>query len=224
MGYFIDLNTISIDEYGKILENAYLVPSRIILKKNIKDNVRTLKYQGIKTVNDLQQALKTKDKIKDFSITTGLPFEYLTILIREVNSINPKPNKLKEFPGISKEIVRKLENDNIKNTFQLFDHIKTNERRKVFAEKFNIPMEQVLELTKLTDLSRIKWASPIFCRILYDMGYDTVDKIANTNYEDLYEKINTENQEKNYFKGNIGLNDMKIFIEAAKNVSLEIEN
>jgi len=223
MGYYINLKTISIDKYFFKLEKKYLVPSRMMLKKNINDNLMILKKMGINTVYDIQQALKTKNKLKEFAKKSKLNEKYLTILLREINSTNPKPNKLNEFPGISKEIVSKLQSNGIKNTYQLFNYITSKKGRDEFIKKYNINSDEMLELTKLTDLSRIKWASPVAARIIYDIGYDTVEKMAKANYEELHEKINIENEKMQYFKGKISLNDSKIFIEAAKEVSLDIE-
>ena len=36
---------------------------------------------------------------------TGLPVEYLTVLRREVNSYQPRPSNLKDFPGVNPETV-----------------------------------------------------------------------------------------------------------------------
>jgi hypothetical protein len=59
---------------------------------------------------------------------------------------------------------------------------------------------------------------------LYESGFDTVKKVSIANYEDLYKKITQINKERNLYKGQIGLNDMKLCsVNAAKEVPLEIE-
>ncbi len=223
MGYFIDLHSISLEEYAKKLEKVYLVPSRMILKENIKENFRKLKSIGINSLYDIQQTLKKKDKIKEIAEKSKLSKEFLVILLREINSINPKPNILKEIPGISSDIIIQFEKNGIKNTFQLYPFILTKKKREEFARKYNLKIEQVIELAKLSDLSRIKWASPIFTKILHELGYDTVEKVSIADYNKLHKEVNQANETMNYFKGNIGLNDIKIFVEAAKDVILEIE-
>jgi len=40
---------------------------------------------------------------------------------------------------------------------------------------------------------------------------------------DLHAKINQLNKKKSIYKGQIGLNDIKIFVNAAKEIPLEIE-
>lgn len=149
--------------------------------------------------------------------------DYLTILLRELNNTLPKPNKIADFTGISKDTVAKLEKIGIKNTVKLYDRIITTESRKELAESIGVGDSEILELTKLTDLSRIKWVGVTFARMLYDLGVDTVEKATKSDPIDLHARINQMNKEKNIYKGHIGLNDIKIFVNAAKEVPLEIE-
>lgn len=223
MGYYIDLSLISIDGYKRKLESADLLPSRMILKDDLDERLNYIKGIGVKNVLELQKLLKKKDKLAELSRVDCLSEDYLKILLREINSIQPKPNKIKEFIGISTETVSKLEKIGIKDTVKLFDRVLTPESRKELAEKTNISTSEILELTKLTDLSRIKWVGTTFARMLYDIGINTVEKASNTDYVELHKRINQINKERNYYKGQIGLHDIKLFVEAAKDVSLEIE-
>jgi hypothetical protein len=91
MGYYIDLESITIDAYKTKLESSYLPPSRLILKQNLEERFGYFKKIGIKNVNELQKLLKNKKKIADLSQIEFLPVEYLNILLRELNSILPKP-------------------------------------------------------------------------------------------------------------------------------------
>jgi len=59
--------------------------------------------------------------------------------------------------------------------------------------------------------------------MLYDAGFETVEKVSKTNYVELHKKITQINKERNYFKGQIGLHDIKLFVEAANEVPLDIE-
>ncbi len=223
MGYYIDLKSISLIDYEKKLINADLLPSRRILKEEISKRFETLKSSGMKTLFDIQQTLKKKDKLKELSKKKPLNEEYLTILLREINSINPKSNKIKDFVSIDPKIIQKLEKEGIKDTVKLFDLVKTKKDRKKLSEELKIKEEDVLELTKLTDLSRIRWIGTAFARILYDSGYDTVEKIACADHEILHQKIAEMNKDKKYFNAQIGKHDILLTVLAAKDVSLEIE-
>lgn len=183
--YYIDLKSISLSDYEKDLENAELIPSRRIIQEDLKNRFSTLKKHGINNLNDILVILKNPDKIKNFSKKTSLPEEYLTILKREIASSLPKPINLTDFPGISKTSIKNLEKLNIKNTKQIFDYVKTEADRKKFCKKSDISYKEILELTKLTDVSRIKWVGANFARLLVDSNVDTLVKVSKADYKEL---------------------------------------
>lgn len=223
MGYYIDLKEISIDNYKKKLESAYLPPSRKILKERQNERFDYFKVIGIKNIKDLILLLRKKDKLTELQKIGFFSGDYLKILLRELNSMLPKPNKIDEFSGISVETIARLEKIGIKNTLKLYDRIITPKERKELGKITGITDSDILELTKLTDLSRIKWVGTTFARMLYDLGTDTVEKASKADPDELHKQINRINKEKNIYKGQIGLNDIKIFVNAAKEVPLEIE-
>lgn len=223
MGYYIDLGKITIDAYLTKLESAYLPPSRLILKEKLDERFGYFKSIGIKNVKELIQLLKKKDKFAVLSNVDCLSGDYLTILLRELNSTLPKPNKITDFTGISKDTISKLEKTGIKNTEKLYDKVIKKADRSKLAETIKITERDILELTKLTDLSRIKWVGVTYAQILYDLGIDTVEKVSKSDPIDLHTMINQMIKKKNIFKGSIGLTDVKILIEAATEIPLEIE-
>jgi hypothetical protein len=223
MDYYINLSLISIDSYKAKLESSDLLPSRIILKDKTDERFNYFKSIGISNLQELQQTLRKKDKLAELSKVNCLSGDYLAILLRELNSIHPKPIKMKEFIGISSDTVFKLEKVGIKDTIGLFDNIITPKSRKELANKTGITDSEIMELAKLTDLSRIRWVGAMFARVLFESGFDTVEKVSKANHEDLYKRITQLNKERNLYKGNIGVNDMKLCVNAAREVPLEIE-
>jgi len=221
--YYIDLKAISLSEYKKELEQAELLPSRKILKEDIQQRFACLSQHGIKSLDDLLRALKTPEKLKAFAQKTGLPEDYLVILKREIGSSQPKPVNLKDFPGISQDTIQKLETLGIGNTKQLFSLVKTPDDRQELGHKTGISGADILELTKLTDVSRIRWVGANFARLLVDSEWDTVEKVAQADYHQLYNELVRINKEKEYFKGMFGLNDMKLCVNAAKLVPAAIQ-
>jgi len=149
--------------------------------------------------------------------------DYLTILLRELNSMLPKPNKISEFKGISQEAIKKLEAIGFTNTLKLYPRILTPKARIELSETTGIPYNHILELAKLTDLSRIRWVGATFARMLYDLGIDSLEKAANVNPETLHQQLNELNAKANYFKGHIGLNDIRIFVQIAGEVPVKVE-
>ena len=50
-----------------------------------------------------------------------------------------------------------------------------------------------------------------------------IEKVSTTLPEDLFNKVALKNEEMKLYQGKIGLNDMKLCIEAAKSIDAEIE-
>jgi len=203
MGYYSDLKNISIDDYQEILKSADLLPSRMILKNDINDIFKIIKEQKITDVDELQKALKNKNKLQEFSKKSGIQEDYLKILIREVNSYRQSPNKINKFPCISENVVLKLQNIGINNTLQLFDRILTPRTRNEISSQIGISDNEILILAKLTDLSRIRWVNHTFAYVLLESGHDTAEKVADADYQELYEKIKILNEEREIYKGHI---------------------
>lgn len=223
MGYYIDLEKISIDDYRIKLESAYLPPSRLMLKDRLDDRFGYFKSIGIRNVNELIQLLKKKDKLAELSKFDYFSGDYLTILLRELNSTLPKPNKIADFTEIAKETIYKLEKIGITNTEKLYNKVIKKSDRQKLTESNGINDQDILALTKLADLSRIKWVGVTYAQLLYNLGTDTVEKVSKSDPIDLHARINHLIKEKNLFKGAIGLNDVKILIESASELPLDIE-
>jgi hypothetical protein len=72
MGYYINLENMSIDEYKEILKVADLLPSRKVLKNDIDEKFDALKEQQIENVEELRRALSNKGKLQDISRQSGI--------------------------------------------------------------------------------------------------------------------------------------------------------
>lgn len=223
MPYYIDLSLIMLDEYGKKLRDSYLPPSRQILKEKTAERFSFLIKQGIDNVAELQKLLKKKEKFEELSKAPGFSADYLTILLREMNSLHPKPNKLTEYGILSQETVSRLEKLGIKDTLKLYDKIKTKASRKLLAEQSGIPKTEIEILTAISDLSRVKWAGVAFTSMLYQLGYTSVAMVSKAEANQMHQSINQLKREKNLYKGSIGLNDIKIFIQEAGEIPAEVE-
>jgi predicted flap endonuclease-1-like 5' DNA nuclease len=92
---------------------------------------------------------------------------------------------LKNFRGIDKKHVMRLEKEGIYNVDQMLERGKTPTSRQKLAEETGIPVEAILEFVKLADLSRIGGVKNIRARLYYDAGVDTVEKMAKWNPEKL---------------------------------------
>ncbi len=223
MGYYLDYSTITIDEYKIILQNKILTKSRLLLKENLEERFNCFKSMGIKNVFELEKLLKSKKKLMELAQLECLSEKFLTTLLRELKGTQPKPRKLADFTLISRETIAKLESSGIKNTAHLYDRVINPDCRKKLANETGLSDSEILELTQLTDLTRIQWVNTTFARVLYEAGYDKIAKVAEADYQALYNDIIKLNQERSLYKGRIGLNDMKITVQAAQQVPQEIE-
>lgn len=105
----------------------------------------------------------------------------------------------------------------------LFEKIKTKKERAELAKQANITDEELMELAKLTDLSRVKWIGPVFARIFYDSETDTAEKVSKSIAGDLFKKLVEVNEKKEYTKGNFVESDVRLCIDVTKDVPKAIE-
>ena len=223
MGYYIDLNKISIDQYKNELKSMDLIPSWMILRTNLDAHFDKIKNHNILKLDALKKRLKTKEKVKEFSKLSRIPENYLIVLRRVINGIHPKPNRLKDFIGVRPEVADKLEKIGIKNTLQLYDEILTKKKRDQLSKITGISKGNISRLSKLTDLSRIRWVGNTFAYVLLEAGYESAEEVAKEDYTKLYKTLKQLNKEREIYKGNIGEHDMKLCVEAAKKLDFDIE-
>ena len=88
------------------------------------------------------------------------------------------PFLLKDFRGVSPEILEKLAAIGVKKAAQMLSAGQTPEKRAALAKDAGISAEAVLELVKLSDLARLPGVKGIRARLYYDAGVDSVEKLA----------------------------------------------
>lgn len=223
MSYYIDLELIQLDDFCNRLQSSYLAPSRMLLREKTADRFALLKSMGIQNLGDLVMRFKKINKEDHDNLEQTIGIEFLTILLREVNSMRPKPVKLQDFDLASPELVDKLKKTGIQNTLQLYPLVINPQKRQTLADSLKLNAADLLVLTRLTDLVRIKWVGAAFACMLFNLGVDWALKASQADPRQLYEAIKSWNIEKNVFKGHIGLNDIQIFVQAAAEIPFEIE-
>jgi hypothetical protein len=187
--YHLNLRDISLEEYKRTLAAAELIPSRRLLKQEIDERFSRLKAQGISNLDEFVAAVKSNEKIAELSSKTDLPVEYLTLLRREVNALLPKPRNLRDFPGIEAVAVDKLAAGGIRNSKQLFERTLNADQRTRLARQVGMEVDSLLEIVKLSDLSRIYGVGPVFARLLYEAGVESVEAVARADAPRLFDKL-----------------------------------
>ncbi|MCP4285394.1 MAG: DUF4332 domain-containing protein [Gammaproteobacteria bacterium] len=189
------------------------------MKDELDERFRILENQGIMNLKELIEALKTKPKIERFSTETGLTIEYLTLLKREAKSYQPNPVRLDKFPGIRTEYVKQLEAEGIKNSRQLFNEAKDKNGRARISQSTAIPIEILNELVGLSDLVRAYGVGPVFARIIYDVGIQSIKAFVENTAADFI-KIYEEKEQK---KADFGIREIQFSLELAKELDIATE-
>ncbi len=100
------------------------------------------------------------------------------------------PFAIGKFRGVNADHVKRLSQAGIENVDQMLDVAKTSIERKLLSEKTGVPLNAIVELVKLSDLSRMGAIKAIRARLYYDAGVDTPEKLASWDPSDLREMLN----------------------------------
>lgn len=219
MAYHIDAENVSLDDLRKRIEATDLVPSRASLLDGIQAIMTVLKEQGITTLAQLRNELKNAKRLAVLAKATGIDAQYLTLLRREIESYFPKPFALKAFNWLPKDEIAKLEKNGMKDTAAFYAAASSTKSRTALAKSVMVDVAVLKALTQFADLTRVQWVSPTTARMLVEAGYDSASKLATANAEDLCEALVGVNEGDRFFKGKIGLRDIKRLIRAAGYVS-----
>lgn len=219
MDYYINAEKITLEELRNRIMETDLVPSRAVLLRNITENFDALGRNGYNTFADLRRDLKNPKNIAGTAKKTGIDSGYLTLLRREIESYFPKTFLINEFSGIPKNVIAALEKGGCKNTVLLFEALQSDKTRDALLNSPGIDSGVLEELSSLVNLTRIQWISPLAARMLLMAGYRNAESVAAADAERMCEELDRVNKENNYFKGKIGLRDVKRLIKSAAYVS-----
>jgi hypothetical protein len=103
---------------------------------------------------------------------------YASDLRQQRISSAKKPFPLKDFKGVNRNFIKTLADNGIVNANEMLEAGKTPASRQELSNKTGIPIAALLELVKLSDLSRIPGVKTTRARLYYDAGVDTVEKMA----------------------------------------------
>jgi hypothetical protein len=210
---------VSLDNLQKRIKETDLVPSRCTLMEDIDEKFLKLKANGFVTLADLRMDLKNSKKIPALSKRTGIDPAYLIILRREIESYFPKAYAISDFDWFLKTDLDTMERNGLKNTLLLHEALDTPGKREEMVTTLGLDADFIVSISVLVDLTRIQWISPVAARMLVSAGYNDVKSVSSANPEKLCSELDRVNKENKYFKGTIGLRDVRRLVKAASYVS-----
>ena len=126
MRYTLDLNRIPLADYQTLLANQNLLPGRRLLHDGIDRHFQALSAEQIETLAQLKQRLSAPQKLAALAAATGISQEYLTILRRELGSLEQKPVLLSAFPRMDAEVISALAKRGILHSKDYFERGETD--------------------------------------------------------------------------------------------------
>ena len=157
-----------------------------------------------------------------FEFTSNEEMKIFASKLRQ-QRIKRTPFNIKNFRGVDQNHVKRLAAVGIKNVSQMLEAGRTPSDRSSLSEMTGIPIENILEIVKLSDLSRLGGVKTIRARLYHDSRVDTVEKIAQLEPKELRAKM-VEFVERTGFDGIATLpKEAEYTIEAARRLPKIIE-
>lgn len=212
--YSLDLKNISLETYRDLLAGKDLLPGRRLLHQNLNENISRIAAAGIKNLSGLKKALSSPDKIRSFSVSSGVSEEYLILLKREAGSLEQKPVPLADFSGIDANTLGRLQQSGLKTSKDFYEfYIAAPDAA---ARKTGVSPEEARRLFSLCDLVRINGVGAAAARTFLDAGYPSVFKVTEANAAQMLKEVSFVNSQSHYYNANLGEKDMQFCIDYAK--------
>ncbi len=225
--YYLDLSTISLEEFEKTITEQDLSPGRFILLEDKQTRFAFFRSHGVTTLHDLIKELKTPRRVELVSEKSGISIEYLKVLGRQARSWKPNPVSLARFP-VDTRVVESLSRVGIVNSYHLYS-VATGvggERRggsfsqgaaAAIALQATVPEETkaISKLLAMIDLVRVPGIGPTFAEYFVDCGIGSCTDLANSKTDALLESI-VETSRAAGYKGAVTKWDIQNCIDFAR--------
>ncbi|MBI9049875.1 MAG: DUF4332 domain-containing protein [Anaerolineaceae bacterium] len=215
MSYHIDDEQVTLTALRKRIESNDLVPSRVALLDGITEKFELLETQGIRTFDKLRYELKNPKRLNALATASKIDQAYLVLLRREIESYFPKPFKLTEFTWMPQEEIQKLVEHGLNNSAAFYEATMSDADASALQVATNVDAEILQKLRKLVNLTRVQWVSPNTARMIILSGYSSAAELAAADADELAAGLNRVNEGGRFYKGKIGMRDIKRLIHAA---------
>lgn len=211
--YYLDEHSIDLSALQKRLQSTDLIPSQAPLLDGIAAKMSSIRKTGVRTAADLRSALRTAKSLASLSENSGVDAEYLKLLKRALNGFFPKPRPLEDIDWLDQETVVSLKKAGVKNTQHLFEE--TADGAAGLAKRTGTRQKTLSAFAEIADLCRIQWVSPTFARVLVAAGFKNAAAVAAADPAGLFDAICAANEKAKFYKGKVGLRDVKRLTAAA---------
>ncbi len=99
------------------------------------------------------------------------------------------------------------------NTRTLFEA--ASDGADALAKEIGADVDDLTELVAIADLCRIQWVSAKYARALLAAGHTSAAAVAKADPETLFHAIANTNQRAKFYRGTVGLRDVKRLVAAA---------
>jgi len=130
--------------------------------------------------------------------------------------------KLTEIEGVGEVYAQKLMEMGIPTTEDLLEKGATSKGRQEIAEQTDVSGTLILRWVNRVDLFRVKGVGQEYADLLEAAGVDTVPELAQRNAENLYTRLGEVNQEKKLVRRLPALDQVKGWIEQARQLPRKI--
>jgi len=122
--------------------------------------------------------------------------EDLAEAILKLMGTNPIPIELSTFRDINLAYRKKLSEVGIVSNMDILARARTPEDRRLLAEETGIPLDDLLEIVKLSDMRRMLGMSRI--KSLNSIGIDTLEKLSQSDPQEILQSLRaiSDNPEK----------------------------
>lgn len=164
----------------------------------LRTPTKTVTNSNLLDIEDFVASLESAPKVSGNKHLWAFAywFEYLgekklekIVKMMRQDRIKRSPFKIAHFRGIKQETVDKLSSQGIENVLQMLDAGRTHDMRHQLSKKTGVPIEDILELVKLSDLSRIGAVRSVRARLYHDAGVDIPAKIAKWDSTEFQEML-----------------------------------
>ncbi|MFX1284840.1 MAG: DUF4332 domain-containing protein [Promethearchaeota archaeon] len=158
---------------------------------HLNEILRILQREGLINTTQILQVVRTRKKVQPILERHEDSSRQLLGFMRKIRSLHPQKHSFKKLPDhiIDDNLIEKLKNVNIKNTWNLLDRTASREARETLTQKIGIDSETLQTLVEYADLMRLMYIGKILAMKYHEAGITGVEKLAKSDPDELHKRL-----------------------------------